>query len=114
MLSTATGLQADLITPAVLEQGLKAAKLSLEQQAALNFQTQKVRTLLEKRGTLSDEAITLEDLKHLGFRSFSDVLPLSGKLAEADLAYQLNQADVTAFAPVPLPSAEDESSAEQA
>ncbi|WP_204138424.1 ATP-binding protein [Halomicronema sp. CCY15110] len=112
VLSTAADLGVDTITSAVLEQGLRAAKPSLEQQAALNFQTQKVRALLEQRGTLSDETITLEDLEQLGFSSFSDILPLLEKLASADLAHQLNQADVTAFAPIPLPSADEETADE--
>ncbi|MEO0538201.1 MAG: hypothetical protein AAF215_30615 [Cyanobacteria bacterium P01_A01_bin.123] len=106
VLSTAADLQAETITPEVLEQGLRAAAPTLRQQAALNVQEERVRLLLQQRGTISDETITLEELEQLGFRSFSDILPFLERLEEADLAHQLDQDDVKAFAPIPLPSAE--------
>jgi uncharacterized protein (DUF1778 family) len=108
ILSTAANLQATLITPDVLNQGLKAAKLTLREQATLDFQEEKVRALLQQRGSLSDETITIEDLEQLGFRSFSDILPILERLEQADLAHQLNQDDAKVFAPLPLPPASDE------
>jgi hypothetical protein len=50
----------------------------------------------------------MEDLEQLGVRSFSDLLPFLERLEEADLAHQLNQDAAKAFAPIPLPPAEDE------
>jgi energy-coupling factor transporter ATP-binding protein EcfA2/uncharacterized protein (DUF1778 family) len=111
ILSTAADLQATLITPEVLNQALKVAAPTLRQQAALNVQEERVRALLQRRGSLSDETITMEDLEQLGFRSFSDVLPLLERLEEADLAHQTNQDDAKAYVPTPLPSEEDESEA---
>ena len=108
ILSTAADLQAKVITPEVLEQGLRAAAPTLRQQAALNVQEERVRALLLQRGTLSDETITIEDLELLGLRSFSDILPLLERLEEADLAHQLNQDAAKAFAPIPLPPSDDE------
>ena len=108
VLSTAADLQAKVITPEVLEQGLRAAAPTLRQQAALNVQEERVRALLLQRGTLSDETITIEDLELLGLRSFSDILPLLERLEEADLAHQLNQDAAKAFAPIPLPPSDDE------
>jgi hypothetical protein len=108
ILSTAADLQADVITPAVLEQGLQLAALKLRQQVALNVQEERVRALLQQRGILSDETITIEDLEQLGFRSFSDILPFLERLEEADLAHQLNQDDAKAFGPILLPPADDE------
>jgi hypothetical protein len=108
ILSTAANLQATLITPDVLNQGLKAAKLTLREQATLDFQEEKVRALLQQRGSLSDETITIEDLEQLGFRSFSDILPFLERLEQSDLAYQLKQDDAKVYAPIPLPPAADE------
>ena len=50
---------------------------------------------------------TFEDLEALGVRSFSDILPLLERLEEADLAHQLDQEDVKAYAPIPLPPSEE-------
>lgn len=108
VLSTAADLQATVITPEVLKQGLKVAAPTLLQQAALNAQEERVRALLQQRGSLSDEAITMEDLEQLGVRSFSDLLPFLERLEEADLAHQLNEDAAKAFAPIPLPPADDE------
>jgi hypothetical protein len=112
VLSKAADLEVDLITPEVLREGLKAAAPTLRQQAALSVQEERVRALLLKRGELSDETITFEDLEALGFRSFTDILPLLERLEEADLAHQLNQEDVKAFAPIPLPPSEDDITAD--
>lgn len=104
VLSAAADLQVEKITLGVLEQALNAAKPTLVQQAALNAQEERVRMLLEKRGSLSDDDITMADLEQLGFRSFSEILPYLERLEETDLAYQLNLEDAKAFAPIPLPS----------
>lgn len=108
VLSTAANLQVDQITPDVLDKGLKAAEPTLRQQAALNVQEERVRALLQQRGSLSDETITIDDLEQLGFRSFSQILPYLERLEEADLAHQINQDDTKTFAPIPLPPADDE------
>lgn len=108
VLSTAANLQVDQITPEVLDKGLKAAEPTLRQQAALNVQEERVRALLQQRGSLSDETITIDDLEQLGFRSFSQVLPYLERLEEADLAHQINQDDTKTFAPIPLPPADEE------
>jgi uncharacterized protein (DUF1778 family) len=108
VLSTAADLQASVINREVLNQGLSAAAPTLRQQAALNVQEERVRALLQQRGSLSDETITMEDLEQLGVRSFSDLLPFLERLEEADLAHQLNQDAAKAFAPIPLPPGDDE------
>lgn len=106
VLSTATNLQVKTITMEVLEKGLKAAERDFRQQAALNAQEERIRLLLQQRGNLSDDSITIDDLEALGFRAFSDILPFLEKLEEADLAQRLNQEDVTAFEPILLPPAD--------
>lgn len=103
VLSMAADMGVPIVTPAVLQEGLKAVAPTLRQQAALSVQEERVRLLLEQRGTLSDETITIEDLEQLGFRSFSDILPFLERLEDADLAHQVNQDDAKAFEPIPLP-----------
>jgi len=105
VLSTAADLQAEIITPEVLEQGLKAANRDLPLQAALTFQEERVRALLLARGGLSDETVLMEDFQQLGVRTFSELLPILERLEAADLVHQLNQGDTKAFAPIPLPQA---------
>jgi uncharacterized protein (DUF1778 family) len=108
ILSTAADLQASLITSEVLLEGLRAATPKLLQKAALDLQEERVRMFLQQRGSLSDETITIEDLEQLGFRSFSDILPILERLEQADLAHQIEQADAKVFEPISLPPAADE------
>ncbi len=108
VLDTAANLQVERITREVLEQGLRAAAPELRERAGLSVQEERLRAFLEQRGPISDETITIEDLEQLGFRSFSDVLPFLERLEAADLAHQLNQEDVKAFAPILLPPATDD------
>lgn len=112
ILSKAADLQADQVTSDVLMQGLKVASPSLLTKAALNAQEERVSALLLKRGSLSDESISLEDLEQLGFRSFSDIVPILERLEEADLAHQSDQEDIKEFKPIPWPSADDEASSD--
>jgi hypothetical protein len=107
VLSTAVELQAELITPEVLNQGLRAAAPKLRERAALSVQEERVRAFLERKGAISDESITIEDLEQLGVRSYTDIIPILEKLEETDLAHQLNQDDVKAFAPIQLPSLDE-------
>lgn len=107
VLLTATKLQVEIITPDVLEEGLKAAAPSLRIQAALSVKEERVRALLQKRGIFSEE-ISMEDLQRLGVRTFSELFPILERLEEADLAHQLNQDDTKAFAPILLPSTDEE------
>ena len=106
VLSVAADSNADKITAEILDKALKTAKPTLVQQAALTAQEERVRLLLEKRGTFSDDEIALADLEQLGFRSYVELLPILERLEAADLAYQLTQGDTKAFAPIPLPPSE--------
>ncbi|MBW4618898.1 MAG: ATP-binding protein [Cyanosarcina radialis HA8281-LM2] len=108
VLSRAAELQEQLITQTVLEECLKVAAPTLLQRAALNVQEERVRILLQQRGSLSDDTITMADLEPLGFRSFVDIVPILERLEEADLAHQLDRGDAKVFAPIPLPPADDE------
>jgi AAA+ ATPase superfamily predicted ATPase len=112
VLSTAAELKAKVIYPEILQEALKVANTTLRDQAQLNVKEERIRLLLEKRGSLSDDTISMADLEQLGFRSYSEILPFLERLEDADLAYQLNQDDAKAFAPIPLPAADDESPSE--
>ncbi|MEL6139072.1 MAG: AAA family ATPase [Cyanobacteria bacterium J06628_6] len=107
VLSKAADMGVDRITPEVLREGLRAAEPSLLQKAALSVKESRVRTLLQQRGNLSEETITIEDLEQLGVRSFVEILPILEKLEAADLAYQLDREDIAVFEPIALPAAED-------
>jgi hypothetical protein len=85
---------------------IQQRQLNFRQQAALDVQEQRIRLLLQQRGSLSDDSITIEDLEELGFRAFSDILPFLERLEEADLAQRLNQDDMTIFEPILLPPAD--------
>lgn len=108
VLSTAANLKTTTITSEVLDAGLRKMIPTLRQRAALTIQEEKVRLLLKKRGQLSDETITMEDLQTLGVRSFSDIYPVLERLEEADLAHQIRQDDAKVFEPIPLPAADEE------
>jgi hypothetical protein len=110
VLSKATELQAEKITPEVLDQGLKAAQKTQLEQAALRVQEHRVLGLLQRQEELSDETIALEDLEQLGFRSYSEIVPILEKLEDSDLAHQLNREDEIAYAPIVISPAEDEPS----
>ncbi|MEL7331870.1 MAG: ATP-binding protein [Cyanobacteria bacterium J06560_2] len=110
VLATAADREATCITPDVLDEGLAKMVPTLRQKAALTVQEEKVRLLLQRRGALSDETISMEDLQSLGVRSFSEIVHILERLESADLAHQVRQDDVKAFEPIPLPPASDESS----
>lgn len=109
VLSAAANSEAEQIDLNLLNAELKQAKPALLQQAALNAQEERVRMLLEQRGSLGDDTISLADLQQLGFRSYSEIFPILERLEAADLAHQLPQADATVFEAIPLPPIEDSS-----
>ena len=108
ILSVAADLEAEKITPEVLAEGLRVAAPSLLDRAALSAQEERVRDFLQQQGSVSDETITLQDLRSLNFQSFSQLLPFLEKLAEKDLAHQLDRGDVLTFEPtLSLPPADE-------
>ncbi len=109
VLSTAADLQASLITPEVLEQGLRQAGPILRQRASLSTEEERVRSLLLQKGSLSDESISIAELAEMGVRSFSELIPFLERLEEADLAFQQDRDDAVSFAPALLPLAESNS-----
>lgn len=97
ILLKATELQVDKITSDILKKGLRAASESLEQQAALSLQEERIKALLQEEKSISDEDITLEQLESLGFKSFTEMIPFLERLEENDLAYRRDKGDETIF-----------------
>ncbi|MEM9217132.1 MAG: ATP-binding protein [Cyanobacteria bacterium P01_F01_bin.150] len=103
VLNKALELGAEQITPDILEAGIQAAYANFRERAALEMQTQKVLSLLERKGSLSDETITLDDLESLNFSSFSELVPYLELLEDLDLAYRRDREDATEYESLLLP-----------
>ena len=103
VLNKALELGEDRITPDVLEAGIQSAYADFRERAALEVQTKKVLSLLERKGQLSDETITYDDLESLNFSSFSELVPYLERLEEVDLAYRRDREDATEYEPTLLP-----------
>ena len=108
VLNTAIFHNATQIDLNLLKAGLTSSQMSRRQLARLTDKENRLRTLLNERGTLSDEEILMEDLETLGFRSFNELLPLLEKLEYADLASRNELGYATEFEPlnVDLPFSE--------
>ena len=84
----------------VLRAGIQASELSRRERASLTAKEERLKALLEKNGSLSDETIRIEDLEQFGFRSFNEILPLLEKLEDADLATRNELGYTTEFKPI--------------
>ncbi len=62
---------------------------------------------MERKGELSDETITLEELESLGFNSFNQLIPYLERLEETDLAYRRDREDASQYEPLLLPDSLD-------
>jgi AAA ATPase domain len=107
VLDTALVMQADRITPDVLQAGLQAASRQLLEQAALDVKEMMVFKLLQERGALSDESLSFEDLQQLGVRSFVELLPMLDRIEQADLIQRRPNSPATIYDPIELPAVED-------
>jgi len=102
VLVKAATLQADLITPDVLEQGLEYADQQLRGQTGLTPEDQYVLDLVLEKGILSDATVTLADLERLKAKEFSEILPILDKLIQFDLLRLLPSERAAEYAPTPL------------
>ena len=84
----------------ILRVGIRASELSRRDRASLTAKEERLKALLEKNGSLSDETIRIEDLEQFGFRSFNEILPLLEKLEDADLATRNELGYTTEFKPI--------------
>ena len=102
VLSAAADRGATQITNDILQAGLQVSAKRRQQQAALTLREEQVRQLLQEKGVLSDENISLAELEQLGCRSFVEILPILEKLEDADLAHQLHREGVKEYIDIPI------------
>ncbi|NET86114.1 MAG: ATP-binding protein [Moorea sp. SIO1F2] len=89
VLLKAADLQAETITPEVFQQGLEYVSQKLRGQSELTPEDYYVLDLVLEKGVLSDENVTMDDLKRLKTQQFSQVLPILDKLIQFDLVRRL-------------------------
>ena len=98
----AAEIQADTVTPAILQQGLDYAEQQLRGQKGLTPQDYYVLDLVLEKGTLSDETVTLAELERVRVKEFNEILPVLEKLVRLDLLRRLPSERATEYAPTPL------------
>ncbi|NEN96565.1 MAG: ATP-binding protein [Moorea sp. SIO3I7] len=89
VLLKAADLQAEKITPEVFQQGLEYVSQKLRGQSELTPEDYYVLDLVLEKGVLSDENVTMDDLKRIKTQQFSQVLPILDKLIQFDLVRRL-------------------------
>ncbi|NEP55249.1 MAG: ATP-binding protein, partial [Moorea sp. SIO3C2] len=89
VLLKAAELKADKITPEVFQQGLEDVSQQLRIHAELSAEDYYVLDLVLEKGVLSDEKITMDDLKRMKVQEFSQILPILDKLIQFDLVRRL-------------------------
>ncbi|MFM7442184.1 MAG: hypothetical protein ACKO2V_26900 [Snowella sp.] len=106
VLSTAANLGVDLITPNVLQQGFKTLEKDRKLLLAEKVMENRIFQLLQKRGNLSDETITIEELELLGVKSYSEIVPYLERLDDEDFVQRSPQLDAISYTPILLPSSD--------
>lgn len=89
VLLKAAELQAKEITPEVFEQGLEYVRQQLRGESELSVEDCYVLDLVLEKGLLSDENVSMDDLKRAKVQEFSQLLPILDKLVQSDLARRL-------------------------
>jgi tetratricopeptide (TPR) repeat protein len=102
VLQKASELNAETITPEILEEGLIYANQQVRGQLGLTPADFMLIDLILEKGSLSDENITLEDLEKLNVQAFSELIPIFNKLEQLDLTRRLPNEQIIEFAPTPL------------
>jgi len=102
VLLKAAELQAESITPDVLQQGLEYANLQLRGQPGLTAEDYYVLDLVLEKGILSDATVTLTDLERVRAKEFSEILPILEKLVQLDLMRRLPTEHVVGYEPTPM------------
>ncbi len=101
--------RAERITSDILRQGFEYADSQLRSQH-LTPEDYYVLELVLERGAISDETVSLDDLKRLQMREFNEVLPILEKLVQLDLLHRLPTEGEIEFGPSPLLMDENEKS----
>ncbi|MDJ0661288.1 MAG: ATP-binding protein [Crocosphaera sp.] len=110
ILQKASELNAEIITPEILQEGFIYANQQVRGQLGLTPMDFMLLDLILEKGKLSDENITLEELQRLQVQEFSEILPRIDQLIQLDLTRRLPNEEAMEFGPTPLllPSEESE------
>jgi len=95
-------MNADVITPDILRQGLDYADQQLRGQSGLTAEDYYVLDLVLEKRTISDATVTLIDLERLKAKEFSEILPILEKLVQYDLLRRLPSERAAQYEPTPL------------
>jgi hypothetical protein len=102
VLLKAAELDAEMITPEVLQQGLEYTDQQLRGQAGLTPEDYYVLDLVLDKGIVSDATVTLTDLKRVKAREFGEILPILEKLVQLDLVRRLPTERAAEYEPSPM------------
>lgn len=89
VLLKAAELKAEEITPFVFDRGLEYVSQQLRGQSELSAEDYYVLDLVLEKGLLSDENVSMDDLKRAKVQEFSQVLPILDRLVQFDLVRRL-------------------------
>jgi len=85
VLLKAAELKAPKITPEVFQQGFEEVREQLLGQSDLSAEDHYVLDLVLEKRLLSDENVTMDDLKRAKVQEFSQILPILDRLVQQDL-----------------------------
>ena len=89
VLLKAAELKAEKITAEVFQQGLEEVREQLLNQSELSGEDYYVLELVLEKRLLSDEKVTMDDLKRAKVQEFSQILPILDRLVQQDLVRRL-------------------------
>lgn len=102
VLQKALTLNADQITPEVLQAGFLYMNEQLRGTQGLTAQDYYVLEVLLEKQVLSNDTLTLEDLERMKVKEFSEILPILEGLQQRDLARRSNVDWAIEYRPTPL------------
>jgi hypothetical protein len=85
ILLRAANLGANKIIPNILEAGFEYARQQLGGEGKLTAEEFYLLNLITDKGIVSDETITLEELKQMGASEFNEILPIINNLIQKDI-----------------------------
>ena len=85
VLLTAQDMKVDTIDIEIIEKGRQYARKELQSQPELTSDLLYLFHLVEEKGLLTDENVSIEELRKIGVNTFNELLPLLEKLIQNDL-----------------------------
>ncbi|CAN2049637.1 AAA+ ATPase domain-containing protein [Candidatus Magnetomoraceae bacterium gMMP-1] len=102
ILMEALDQKASLIDLDLFENGRKRTRNELQSQQELTDRDLYLFNIVEEKGILSDENISMEDLNKLGITTFNDIMPRLEKLVQNDLLRQIHSEDQLKYVISPI------------